>query len=315
MIIVVDGPEKAGKSTLIAGVSTALGVLGYDVIVRKWGPLKTDDREYSPALKDDTEDHRHVVIWDRSWVSEHVYANLLERPRRLAKNSFLGEFLHRRALFGQGFGVILAPIASEMAEKYRDSTDLDVDPVQERTMFMKYSLQYKWMGLFNDYTEESLKKNVNKIVMKATKNSQSRHNQQQITVTPCIGSEIVFMGNQLGDPQFAGGWLPFTSERLIKFAEMFGESALAASWANSDSIDARTINAHRFIVTVGKYAEEKLKEFKTPSDRNIIRVIIPVTGGKYSNVTITKALYELSQQLSGIKRYLMEIWNASKSSI
>ena len=104
-IFVFDGPEKAGKSTLIDAFVKQAYPSG-KFTLHRWGPVAPDDRVYAPVLRDDLVVKRSPAIWDRSWVSEHVYASLLGRDRRLRGDPWLGEWLHGRAVYTDGIGII-----------------------------------------------------------------------------------------------------------------------------------------------------------------------------------------------------------------
>lgn len=68
MIIVIEGPEKAGKTTL-----TKFLIAKKPMEIRHWGPVDPDDRVYTEQLIKDVESD-NWIIWDRCWPSEHVYA-------------------------------------------------------------------------------------------------------------------------------------------------------------------------------------------------------------------------------------------------
>ena len=67
MIVVIDGPNKSGKSLLIENVVDQLQSKNIEVKVRHWGPLKTDDREYTESLVEDSKD-KGIVIDRKSVV-------------------------------------------------------------------------------------------------------------------------------------------------------------------------------------------------------------------------------------------------------
>src|SRR3989304_2111146 len=103
-VIVFDGPEKAGKSTIIEALRQyAKSTKFFDrVYVRHWGPVSPDDRVYAHELSQDSTCFNELVIWDRCWPSEYVYGNLLGRSRRGTGDPWLLEWLHGRAVQSNG---------------------------------------------------------------------------------------------------------------------------------------------------------------------------------------------------------------------
>jgi len=160
MIILVDGPEKAGKTTLISLLQNELQTyMASSVLTRKQGPWEPDDSVVAPDVRSDTE-YDGYVLWDRGWPSEEVYATLLYRKRRAQNNPFLMEWLHGRATTMK---YILLPTSTSFLNDLRDSTDLPVDPEKEYVEFFKYKLM-GYTILYNDYTRESLWRNVQTII-------------------------------------------------------------------------------------------------------------------------------------------------------
>lgn len=76
-IVILDGPEAAGKSTLIDAL---VDEWGENHMVRHWGPRRSW-LEYCQPLFEDLqycEDHpQWLVVWSRSWISRMVYNKLL----------------------------------------------------------------------------------------------------------------------------------------------------------------------------------------------------------------------------------------------
>jgi len=276
-IIVVDGPNKAGKTTLIQSAYTALQALSIDVRIRHWGPLETDDREYSKPLEEDCQ-HQGVVIWDRSWCSEHVYGQLLNRQyRRLTNDPWLGEFLHRRAIIGNGRCFILAP-RNGMNKERLDASDAvySDDSAQECRLFVNYAVRFKWHGLVNDYTEESLQKNTDKLVAAATE-SIGKHDQQQIVGN---SKDTLFVGSKHVDDPYPSDWLPFGSERLVFFARLFGDAGLCATWCEPSTVNMLMLSKYKNVMCVGKRAFETVQ--KAYRSKEISVVFVPIAGGAFS---------------------------------
>jgi len=158
MYIVFDGPEKAGKTTLINETQSMLTRAGYEVKVRHWGKVSSDT-EYARTLMNDLSEARHpscIIIWDRSWASEEIYAGLLHRQRRARFLPGYCEWLYGRAvdLFG-GMKFMLAPDIHKSISK-RSDDDLPVNPYEENSAFINYSTSHGWYPLVNSFDEISL---------------------------------------------------------------------------------------------------------------------------------------------------------------
>jgi len=310
MIIVIDGPNKAGKTTLENNVVKELQCIGYSAYIRHWGPLQTDDREYALPLIEDSRNN-DIVIWDRSWASEHVYAKLLDRDRRMKDNPFIGEFLHRRAIFGQGMSFILVPSISDGAVSRVDESDLGVDPIKERQLFIDYAVKFKWFGILNHYTEESLVKNTKTVIKFITTRIGGVIRDQRHIVIPPIPRSAIFIGNQTIDPPMIGGWLPFTSTRLFNFASLFGQYALAASWADTNYITAKMLEDYKYVIVTDNSSETRVLEL-IGLDHRIINLRVPVDGGKYSPSQRDEKIKEMGPSLSWLYIYLRGVFNAAQ---
>ena len=162
LLILIDGPEKAGKTTLINALQQALAIRYYgtrQVFVEKQGQWFPDDSIIAGQVKCHTHDNS-IYIWDRGWPSEEVYATLLNRERRAKRNPFLMEWLHGRAT---PLKFILLPEDVMMLHKLRNKTDLPVDPNAEFAGFRKYR-DYGYHLLYNDYTRQTMEANVQRII-------------------------------------------------------------------------------------------------------------------------------------------------------
>lgn len=139
----IDGPEKAGKSTLVEALCLRRAY------VRKWtGPAVPDDNEYLVPLQIDAKSQR-VVVWDRGWASEVVYGQLLKQPRRLAGDWQTAELLYGRMA---EIAIMLLGPDVETLKRLRDNTDLPIDPAIERQAFARYGQLAGWIVLENEHT-------------------------------------------------------------------------------------------------------------------------------------------------------------------
>ena len=159
-VIVIDGPEKAGKSTLIEALKTELAERMYPTLVRHWvGRADPDDRIYLSALQHDTQlpATELVAIWDRGWPSEYVYGTLLGQSRRLAQDPWLGEWNYGRLAKANGLMIMLLGPSPEILASRRDETDLLVDPGEERKLYAEYASRFGWHRLYQHPVEEQVR--------------------------------------------------------------------------------------------------------------------------------------------------------------
>ena len=248
-IIVIDGPEKAGKTTLIRALVDALPAMDFTVRTRKWGPTEIDDREYSPAIQEDIE-WEGVTIWDRGWPSEAVYGELLQRDKRLAGNPWLGEWIHSRAMMPWGARVILLGPGNN--GELRDETDLPVDPTLERDTFEFYGSMFGWTVIANEHSEEGTLQSI-QIISKELENS-FRHNQ----VPGYFGNphpSIVFV-DEYRERSFRlpGSWGPFSDKYGMEVGETLGADALRCGWVTAHRYPPALLRSVPSIVSFGEGA-------------------------------------------------------------
>lgn len=263
MIIVVDGPEKAGKSTLVARLQSVLP----NSTVRHWGPVSPDDRVYSKPLQEDAMSE-NWVIWDRCWASEHVYGKLLGRDRRLAEDPFLGEWLYGRTVQARGLRVMLLPSRPAVTSHLRDDSDLPVDPTQEYDMYENYARTYYWTTLINTYTETSLENNVRWIQAIISSTSYA-------SVPDYAGpvkTKFVFVGegrNVSGRATpIPGAWLPFTSRLTTILGRSLGYKAFTCGWTNIGGMPLKFFE-DKIVIACGEKAAMWLQ------GNGVIRICIP----------------------------------------
>lgn len=251
MIIVFDGPNKSGKSTLISNVTIALKEYQFKVRTRHWGPLKIDDREYTESLIEDTASE-DIVIWDRSWVCESVYGKMLDRKRRLVESPWLGEFIHTRGVKLNGLCFIVSPSLAGLNIDLLDKSDAQFsdNPYWERQLFTDYANNFKWHRLYNSFTEESMHSMVNTVV-DAVQNYENLKYKADVTFV--IQDEPEFI---------PGGWLAGSSSNVIKFASKLAFGTLISDWIYLDEVDDRDFSKCKLVVTTSKEYYKKLNAVK-----------------------------------------------------
>lgn len=150
MIVVLDGPEKAGKSTFVDCLKKAST---FPTSIRKWGPIKSPD-EYLYALKEDVLRIDDLIIWDRSWASEVVYCELLPRDGELRDKPWVGEVRYGSLMQSVGIRLMLLGPSIEALSSLRDSSDHRICVSKERTAFFRYAITHGWMFRMNRHNVE-----------------------------------------------------------------------------------------------------------------------------------------------------------------
>jgi hypothetical protein len=267
-VIYVDGPEKAGKTTFIAALKAGLERNGVQVHVRRWGAVKPDDRVYAQPLESDlSRSTVGVTIWDRGWASEAVYGKLLNRQRRGANNPWILEWLHGRAVVGNGLRIIYLPNNTMHSIQFRDDTDLPVDPYSEYYEYLAYARRFKYHIVTNDYDADSLKHNVNAVIDLLPEDS-ALHPKYFTNDRESLIAPRLIIGEARNKNDFktmAGAWLPFSSARMCAFVQKyFGDEAFDFAWTNVEDIEHGLVPLRRIKGAAEKFAfGEKAKAFCT----------------------------------------------------
>jgi hypothetical protein len=256
-LLIIDGPEKAGKTTLIHELVGAFTMMDYLVRTRKWGPTKIDDREYSPAIQEDIA-WTGLTIWDRSWASESVYGTLLKRDKRLAENPWLGEWMHSRAMRPWGARIMLLGPGNN--GDLRDETDLPVDPVEERDTFRFYGNLFGWEEVLeNEHTEEGTFKAV-QIITRSIEESAWHHQGLGYFGNP---NPLVVFVDEFREKAYRepGAWGPFSDRYGTELGEALGIDALKCGWVTAHQYPPSLLRGIPTIVSCGKGAGVWVKNY------------------------------------------------------
>lgn len=249
-VIIIDGPEKAGKTTVINELIKGFSGLGINSERVHWGPVFPDDRVYADKLMEHTTDLNKVWLWDRGWASEHVYAKLLGRDRRMANDPWIGEWLHSRAVVTSGLCVILTGPHSNVLGQLRDASDIDVSPAIEKVMFTEYGKRFGWHVIENEHNKNSLLKVTGNIMLFYL----SKQKRSPLLWCGPTNPPIVVIGETLSKKHIPGGWAPFTSTFTTMLGREFGDKAMHIGWTNSTTCDPEWLRGIETVITCGKIA-------------------------------------------------------------
>lgn len=262
-MLVLSGPEKAGKTTLLQAIEEAWpGVDGAGSVTRRaWhhrdrDPKDLRDTRNLRALVEDIElakDPQHLVIWDRSWVCESVYGILLGRKSDLADNPFLGEWLYGRAIQAVGMRAIMLPADPRELEKRRSADDLQVHPALEYRAYKDHALKFGYEILENDYTEERLQ-DLTASIVDDLWNLRRFRPVPPGYAGPFNAKTVVITESREVNPKL-GEWLPASTPDGLDFAETLGpEIALSIGWATARQCPPNLLRKVDTLVVLGEEA-------------------------------------------------------------
>jgi hypothetical protein len=273
MLLVLDGPEKAGKSTLAAALvqwwDSAYPESGGTprARVRKWSRLDDGrwavDAVYRDALVEDA-DYGGLTIWDRSWASEAVYARLLGRQRRLGADPWLGEWLYGR-------GVVLkfilgGPHPSLMAEQLDDDDRAQghgQDMAGEQRAFIRYGEQYGWNVIGATDRDRLPLPTLLRMVQLRIGEVASRDNRDPRQWCGPRDASVVFVGERGSNhDSMVGGWLPFSSRYTSAYGRLLGDTAFRCGWTNAWDDQQDIFRNAKLVIACGATASDWAREVK-----------------------------------------------------
>lgn len=294
-LIILDGPEKAGKTTIANAI-----IARYGGRLRRWGRVESDVEYLQPLIEDCAAViHGETIVWDRGWAAEHVYGKLLNRDRRLSNDAWLGEWLYGRAAQSLGLrAMILGPSVEEL-QRRRDATDLPVDPREERETFNAYAHSFGWMRVVQQHTPESLAQVVADLWNTAMFTFDDRHASPPAFVGPPSASVVVVAERRNEASNFPGAWLPLTTPLTMKFARMFPRPFQAA-WTNMADCPPQALRHASTIVVLGDKARKWIKYHVAASQR-VIALAHPAYMFRFNTDAARRKLARMTAELDRLK--------------
>lgn len=258
MIISIEGPEKAGKTTL---VERTLANFEPDKsqLIKCSGRDAQNGLGYLPEFLSGL-DSDSIQVWDRAWIGEAIYGELLQDGRAFADDPFMGEWIYGRALAGRGGKFILLPEDPKRLRSLRDKTDLPVSPIAEYSLFRDYAEEWGYEILWNDYTETGLAAN-------SLKTRRSPFvGVHKVDSRLYIGSHnpiYTFVGES--SQQWDFSHRPFMNQWAAEYFRAFGDSAILdfgyASLKGCQELQDAEPNLFKRIITVGSEAGRSFKAY------------------------------------------------------
>ena len=253
-LIAIEGPEKAGKSSLIKHMQEVADV---DVVRHFDGPPEPDHRLYGQQLEADMELIRggRLVIWDRAWLGEVVYPELIEGRDGL--DWFAAEWLYGRAADACGIKVVLLGPSLETLRTKRDETDLQVSTTKERALFAKYGAQGNWYVVANQHDDGMGKDLARELV--ALAGQRVNVDLMPPTIAGPINANTIIIGDKPSKQGLVGGWLPFSSRLTMMLGKRIydlGGYPFNVAWANRSSFPPQMLEAYDTVITCGEKAHK-----------------------------------------------------------
>lgn len=307
-VIIIDGPEKAGKSTTVEALRKALLKDYPDITVLKWGPVTPDDRVYAQALEVYTTLNESLAIFDRGWPSEYVYGKLLNRKtHRMWNDPWIGAWLHDRAVQANGLRVMMLGQNVRTLKSLRNKSDLDVDPEDEIKLYEEYADRFGWLSLVGyNYTEAALNKNVRYIISNFKKELKTKNTNSYKPLPPSWAgpqnADVVFVGQIRSENPLKGGWLPFASRMTTEFGRVFGDKAIEYAWTNAHDCPPSYISDRKVIVACGNTAQTWVRHYVMPKG-TVINVPHPSYLYRYKTEKTARALRHAIADLNQILKF------------
>ena len=152
-LVIFEGPEASGKSTLIDALRDEWGL--DKSVLRSWGPRESWLEYCGPLfedLKECKEYPQRLIVWSRSWISRTVYNRLLSQGQNVPTRATLE--LDNIVIASGGLLIMMDTSAGTLIERRAirrlDSNakpDHELDPVKERNEFMNVIRSRKWKVL------------------------------------------------------------------------------------------------------------------------------------------------------------------------
>lgn len=269
MLLLIDGPEKAGKTTFIEHFIKTLrraGIKWHVAHFRNNRPRNFDPEVYLYQLKvaarADT-----LVIMDRSWAAEVVYTQLLGRRPSWQAADF--EWFMGNAVPTLGAQVMLVTHPDNVT---LDDTDHPVDTESEIVAFLNYAHTWGWpvFNMGHDDDGESLRElnaRVYEDVARAEQRISTGMIPRYVGGNPHAGVIVLGEGKAPGGPR-GKVWLPFTSQTTAWMREVVPPPYTDYFYTNVDVLEENDYvhdyvmgNAHR-VIALGRAAQRYVEEMR-----------------------------------------------------
>lgn len=279
-VLVISGPEKAGKTTLISVIRDQTGAR-----VRPWQRID-DGTEFLTALKEDVADPG-LVVWDRSWACENVYSDLMRRDNRVG-SGWLAEWYMGRAVQAKGLRVIWTGPTWERLQERRTPDDLPVPPRFEQLAYLEYGHEWGWRTVDLRYCQRH-----EEIDVAGWARAFVTCAEMQSPIPPPLYAgpwppPVLVLGDRRNERSTGPyTWLPFSTRTTTQFARCFGNDAFMCGWGNVEDFPwhrfahLMSLGRTALVVACGKTAAETCAEWLKQAPTNIQLLCVPHPSALY----------------------------------
>jgi hypothetical protein len=260
-IVVLDGPEKAGKTTLANLLVSEYGATRRHFTAEpEAGELY--DLTFLRALIADSRSPG-IVVWDRSWASEAVYGGYFGRDRRAARDPWIAEWLYGRAVATLGVRVMLLGPSVDRLHGTRTPDDHHIPVAVERRLFEAHAQQYGWEYCIENHHTLSAAASTAHALVTHLQVRGALLEGDGVTVPDYVGPpdpRVLVVGesrNAWG--HYPGGWAPFTSWYTTRFGRLFGPPGINFGWTNADVVSPDIIDRAEHVVACGAVAHKAVR--------------------------------------------------------
>lgn len=152
MIVVVVGPEKAGKTTLCREMVRQATLKGQEVDYQHRTGKEPFSKADSMVLMHHDEP-RHLSLYDRAWPCAAIYSMLgfPQLPCAIGAEGerSIGKFIRA----GRGQTLMLLGPSAVALQNLRSEDDLPVPAETEREAYRRYGLKHGWRIVENSHDE------------------------------------------------------------------------------------------------------------------------------------------------------------------
>src|SRR5678816_2585554 len=268
--IVISGPERAGKTTVCDILRER-----HHARVRHHGPVDNDWAFLAPLISDlqVAVNTNQLVVWDRSWICESVYAKLMDRRHHRSYTwPWAGHWFYGRAVQTIGVNAVLLGPSIEQLKSLRTDDDLPVPVELERFEYAWHGATYGALVVENQHTTNYAVQLADKLAEFArTAHEQAiEYGKEGVPLHPPmwagpVDAAVVFVGEALSKhPGIEGAWLPMTSRYGTMLGEALDPIFMGCAWTNVEADCERLVLRIPHAVALGRIAADWLTAIKHP---------------------------------------------------
>jgi thymidylate kinase len=149
-LIIIEGPDCAGKSTYIKMIKADLTRKGYKFYSRK-ATQSTTDADYSKWLQT-VEDNPGIMLMDRCWISDKIYSKIKGTKRNVTDN--YQKYFNDWAVELGAKQIVLLPLLQIILDRYKQRGDDYINEEELRRVYEQYGYIEPPWSIFTNLTDE-----------------------------------------------------------------------------------------------------------------------------------------------------------------